>query len=215
MASPLPLIGHILGHYRIVEHIGAGGMGVVYRAHDEQLDRDVALKVLPPGTLASEVARKRFRREALALAKLNHANIETVYEFGSQDGVDFLVMEYVAGKTLTEKLMEGALPDKELVSLAMQIVEAVEEAHDRGIVHRDLKPANILITPKGQAKVLDFGLAKWLRAGEELTADQVSDTLSTAGTLPYMSPEQLNGEIVDERTDIYSLGAVFYEMAVN
>ena len=120
----------------------------------------------------------------MALAKLNHSNIEMVYEFGSQDGVDFLVMEYVAGKTLTEKLTEGPVLEKELVSLATQIVEAVEEAHDRGIVHRDLKPSNILITAKGQAKVLDFGLAKWLRAGEELTADQVSDTLSTAGTLP-------------------------------
>ncbi len=209
------MIGQILGHYRIVERVAAGGFGVVYRAHDEQLERDVAVKVLPAGTLNNETSRRNFRKEALALAKLNHANIETVYEFGSQDGVDFLVMEYVAGKTLTEKLMEGPLPEKELVSLAMQIVEAVEEAHDRGIVHRDLKPANILITPKGQAKVLDFGLAKWLRPGEELTADHAKDTLSTAGTLPYMSPEQLNDEAVDERTDIYSLGAVFYEMAVN
>jgi serine/threonine-protein kinase len=209
------MIGQILGHYRIVERVAAGGFGVVYRAHDEQLERDVAVKVLPAGTLNNETSRRNFRKEALALAKLNHANIETVYEFGSQDGVDFLVMEYVAGKTLTEKLMEGSLPEKELVSLAMQIVEAVEEAHDRGIVHRDLKPANILITPKGQAKVLDFGLAKWLRPGEELTADHAKDTLSTAGTLPYMSPEQLNDEAVDQRTDIYSLGAVFYEMAVN
>jgi serine/threonine protein kinase len=209
------MIGQILGHYRIVERVAAGGFGVVYRAHDEQLERDVAVKVLPAGTLNNETSRRNFRKEALALAKLNHANIETVYEFGSQDGVDFLVMEYVAGKTLTERLMEGPLPEKELVSLAMQIVEAVEEAHDRGIVHRDLKPANILVTPKGQAKILDFGLAKWLRPGEELTADHARDTLSTAGTLPYMSPEQLNDEAVDERTDIYSLGAVFYEMAVN
>jgi serine/threonine protein kinase/tetratricopeptide (TPR) repeat protein len=209
------MIGQILGHYRIVERVAAGGFGVVYRAHDEQLERDVAVKVLPAGTLNNETSRRNFRKEALALAKLNHANIETVYEFGSQDGIDFLVMEYVAGKTLTEKLMEGSLPEKELVSLAMQIVEAVEEAHDRGIVHRDLKPANILITPKGQAKVLDFGLAKWLRPGEELTADHAKDTLSTAGTLPYMSPEQLNDEAVDQRTDIYSLGAMFYEMAVN
>ena len=209
------MIGQILGHYRIVERVAAGGFGVVYRAHDEQLERDVAVKVLPAGTLNNETSRRNFRKEALALAKLNHANIETVYEFGSQEGVDFLVMEYVAGKTLTEKLMEGSPQEKELISLAMQIVEAVEEAHDRGIVHRDLKPSNILITPKGQAKVLDFGLAKWLRPGEELTADHAKDTLSTAGTLPYMSPEQLNDEAVDERTDIYSLGAVFYEMAVN
>jgi serine/threonine protein kinase/Tfp pilus assembly protein PilF len=209
------MIGQILGHYRIVERVAAGGFGVVYRAHDEQLERDVAVKVLPPGTLNNEASRRNFRKEALALAKLNHSNIEMVYEFGSQDGVDFLVMEYVAGKTLAEKLTGGPLPEKELVSLAVQIVEAVEEAHCRGIVHRDLKPANILITPKGQAKVLDFGLAKWLQPGEELTADQVTDSLSAAGTLPYMSPEQLNGETVDERTDIYSLGAVVYEMAVN
>jgi eukaryotic-like serine/threonine-protein kinase len=209
------MIGQILGHYRIVERVAAGGFGVVYRAHDEQLERDVAVKVLPQGTLNNESSRRNFRKEALALAKLNHANIEMVYEFGSQDGVDFLVMEYVSGKTLTEKLTEGAVSEKELVSLATQIVAAVEEAHDRGIVHRDLKPANILITPKGQAKVLDFGLAKWLKPGEELTADHKTDSLTAAGTLPYMSPEQLNGENVDERTDIYSLGAVFYEMAVN
>jgi serine/threonine-protein kinase len=209
------MIGQILGHYRIVERVAAGGFGVVYRAHDEQLERDVAVKVLPQGTLNNESSRRNFRKEALALAKMNHANIEMVYEFGSQDGVDFLVMEYVSGKTLTEKLTEGAVSEKELVSLATQIVAAVEEAHDRGIVHRDLKPANILITPKGQAKVLDFGLAKWLKPGEELTADHKTDSLTAAGTLPYMSPEQLNGENVDERTDIYSLGAVFYEMAVN
>jgi serine/threonine protein kinase/tetratricopeptide (TPR) repeat protein len=209
------MIGQLLGHYRIVERVAAGGFGVVYRAHDEQLERDVAVKVLPPGTLNNESLRRNFRKEALALAKLNHSNIEMVYEFGSQDGIDFLVMEYVAGKTLTEKLTEGPVSEKELVSLATQIVAAVEEAHDRGIVHRDLKPANILITPKGQAKVLDFGLAKWLKPGEELTADHKTDSLTAAGTLPYMSPEQLNGENVDERTDIYSLGAVFYEMAVN
>jgi len=209
------MIGQILGHYRIVERVAAGGFGVVYRAHDEQLERDVAVKVLPPGTLNNESSRRNFRKEALALAKLNHANIEMVYEFGSQDGVDFLVMEYVSGKTLTEKLTEGPVSEKELVSLATQIVAAVEEAHERGIVHRDLKPANILITPKGHAKVLDFGLAKWLKPGEELTADHKTDSLTAAGTLPYMSPEQLNGENVDERTDIYSLGAVFYEMAVN
>jgi serine/threonine-protein kinase len=209
------MIGQILGHYRIVERVAAGGFGVVYRARDEQLERDVAVKVLPPGTLNNETSRRNFRKEALALARLNHSNIEMVYEFGSQDGVDFLVMEYVSGKTLTEKLTEGPVAEKELVSLATQIVEAVEEAHDRGIVHRDLKPANILITPKGQAKVLDFGLAQWLKPGEELTADHKTDSLTAAGTLPYMSPEQLNGESVDERTDIYSLGAVFYEMAVN
>ena len=164
------MIGETLGHYRIVERLAAGGFGVVYRARDERLERDVAVKVLPPGVLNDDSSRRNFRREALALAKLNHANIETVFEFGSQDGVDFLVMEYVPGETLSDKLAEGPIHEKELVFLAVQIVDALEEAHGCGIVHRDLKPANIVITPKGQAKVLDFGLAKWLKPGEELTS---------------------------------------------
>jgi serine/threonine-protein kinase len=198
-----------------VERLAAGGFGVIYRARDERLERDVAVKVLPAGMLNDDSSRRNFHREALALAKLNHANIETVYEFDSQDGIDFLVMEYVPGKTLSDKLADGPIQEKELVSLATQIVDALEEAHGCGIVHCDLKPANIVITPKGQAKVLDFGLAKWLRPGEELTADQVSDQLAGAGTLPYMSPEQLDGEPVDIRADIYSAGAVLYEMALN
>jgi serine/threonine protein kinase/Flp pilus assembly protein TadD len=209
------MIGEIFGHYRIVERVGSGGFGVVYRARDERLERDVAVKVLPPGMLHNDSSRRNFRREALALAKLNHPNIETVFEFGSQDGVDFLVMEYVPGEMLSDKLAGGPIHEKELVFLAIQIVDALQEAHDCGIVHRDLKPANIVITPKGQAKVLDFGLAKWLRPGEELTSDQNSDLLATAGTLPYMSPEQLNGEFIDARADIYSTGAVLYEMALN
>lgn len=209
------MIGETFGHYRIVERVGSGGFGVVYRARDERLERDVAVKVLPPGMLNDDSSRRNFRKEALALAKLNHPNIETVYEFGSQDGVDFLVMEYVPGKTLSDKLAGGPIQEKELVFLAIQIVDALQEAHDCGIAHRDLKPANIVITPKGQAKVLDFGLAKWLRPGEDLTSDQITDLLATAGTLPYMSPEQLNGELVDARADIYSAGAVLYEMALN
>jgi eukaryotic-like serine/threonine-protein kinase len=209
------MIGETFGHYRIVERVGSGGFGVVYRARDERLERDVAVKVLPPGMLNDDSSRRNFRKEALALAKLNHPNIETVYEFGSQDGVDFLVMEYVPGKTLSDKLAGGPIQEKELVFLAIQIVDALQEAHDCGIAHRDLKPANIVITPKGQAKVLDFGLAKWLRPGEELTSDQITDLLATTGTLPYMSPEQLNGELVDARADVYSTGAVLYEMALN
>ncbi len=209
------MIGQTLGHYRIVEQVAAGGMGVVYRAHDEQLERDVALKVLPMGTLSTDASRRQFRKEALALAKLSHPNIETVYEFDTQDGIDFLVMEYVPGNTLAERLTAGALPEKEVVALGMQIVAAMEEAHGRGIVHRDLKPSNIAITARGQAKVLDFGLAKLLPQVNELTSDTLTDTQAGAGTLPYMPPEQLQGESVDARADIYTIGAVLYEMATN
>lgn len=207
------MIGQTLGHYRILERVAAGGMGVVYRARDEQLDRDVALKVLPSGTLSDETARRHFRKEALALAKLNHPNIETVYEFGTQDGTDFLVMEYVPGKTLAERLARGTLPEREVIALGMQIAGALEEAHERGIVHRDLKPANIAITAKGVAKVLDFGLAKLLHPVDEGTTEALTDSHVAAGTLPYMSPEQLKGEPIDARADIYTIGAVLYEMA--
>jgi eukaryotic-like serine/threonine-protein kinase len=210
------MIGQTLGHYRILEKVAAGGMGVVYRAHDEQLERDVALKVLPSGTLSDNTSRRLFRKEALALAKLSHPNIETIYEFDTQDGIDFLVMEYVPGNTLAERLGSGALPEKEVVALGMQIVAALEQAHERGIVHRDLKPRNIAITERGQAKVLDFGLAKLLPQVNELTAsDTLTDTQAGAGTLPYMPPEQLQGESVDARADIYTIGAVLYEMATD
>jgi eukaryotic-like serine/threonine-protein kinase len=210
------MIGQTLGHYRILEKVAAGGMGVVYRAHDEQLERDVALKVLPSGTLSDNTSRRLFRKEALALAKLSHPNIETIYEFDTQDGIDFLVMEYVPGNTLAERLGSGALPEKEVIALGMQIVAALEQAHERGIVHRDLKPRNIAITERGQAKVLDFGLAKLLPKINELTAsDTLTDTQAGAGTLPYMPPEQLQGESVDARADIYTIGAVLYEMATD
>src|ERR1700722_3107164 len=209
------MIGQTLGHYRIIEEVAAGGMGVVYRAHDQQLERDVALKVLPPGTLSNDASRRQFRKEALALAKLSHPNIETVYEFDTQDGIDFLVMEYVTGNTLAERLAAGALPEKEVVALGMQIAAAMEEAHGRGIVHRDLKPRNIAITARGHAKVLDFGLAKLLPQVNDVTSDTLTDTQAGAGTLPYMPPEQLQGESVDARADIYTIGAVLYEMATD
>jgi len=209
---PLLMIGQTLGHYRILEKVGAGGMGVVYRAHDEQLERDVAVKVLPPGTLNNDAARKHFKKEALALAKLNHPNIETIYEFNTQDGTDFLVMEYVPGKTLADRLISGTLPEKEAVTLGMQIAAAMEEAHNRGIVHRDLKPRNIALTDRGQAKVLDFGLARLLPQTNDMSSVTLTDTQAGAGTLPYMSPEQLQGEPVDARGDIYTTGAVLYEM---
>lgn len=208
------MIGRTLGHYRIVEKIGAGGMGEIYRARDEQLDRDVALKVLPPGLLKDEKARRRFRNEALLLAKLNHPNIATVHEFDTEDGADFLVMECVAGMSLAQKLETGPLPEKELLLIATQVAQALEEAHERGIVHRDLKPGNIVIAPKDRAKVLDFGIAKLLRpAGDTDPTQSITGAHGGAGTLPYMSPEQLRGEAAGSRSDIFSFGAVLYEMA--
>jgi serine/threonine-protein kinase len=208
------MIGRTLSHYRIVEKIGAGGMGEVYRARDEHLDRDVAIKVLPPGTLADEKARKRFRKEALALSKLNHPNIATVFDFDTQEGVDFIVMELVEGVTLSEKLKAGPLTEKEAIAIGSQIADALEEAHGRDIVHRDLKPGNIAVTAKGRAKVLDFGLARMLRPiSDDATTEAMTEELGLAGTLPYMSPEELKGERADHRSDLYSFGVVLYEMA--
>ena len=207
------MIGRTLGHYRIIEKIGAGGMGEVYRARDEQLDRDVALKLLPPGMLRDEKARRRFRNEALLLAKLNHPNIATVHEFDTEGGADFLVMECVAGTSLAQKLETGPLPEKELLLIATQVAQALEEAHERGIVHRDLKPGNIVIAPKDRAKVLDFGIAKLLRPAGDTDPTQSITGSYGGGTLPYMSPEQLRGEAAGARSDIFSFGAVLYEMA--
>src|SRR5271169_2085320 len=192
------MIGHVFGHYKVVAKIGAGGMGVVYRAHDEQLDRDVALKVLPAGLLADEAARKRFRNEALALAKLNHPNIETVHEFGSESDLDFLVMELIQGVPLSKKLSEGPLDEALTRKLGAQLAEAMAAAHAQGVIHRDLKPDNLYITSEGRLKILDFGLAKLFHSQTEIdqTQSMDDDTRSVAGTLPYMSPEQLRAEAV-------------------
>ncbi len=213
MSAPSELVGQTLGHFRIVEQIGAGGMGIVYRAHDEQLERDAAVKVLPVGALADEAARKRFRKEALALAKLNHPNIATIFEFGSQGDTDYLVTEYISGQPLDVKLATGPLTEKEVIRLGIQLAQGLEAAHEQGIVHRDLKPSNLRLTPKGQLKILDFGLAK---LSARLNANAVTETLtrepSLCGTLPYMAPEQIYGQEVDERCDIWAAGAVLYEM---
>jgi eukaryotic-like serine/threonine-protein kinase len=209
------MIDRSISHYRILEKIGAGGMGEVYRAHDEQLDRDVALKVLPAGMLADEAARKRFRKEALALAKLNHPNIETVFEFSGQEGVDFLAMELIPGRPLSETLAAGPLPEKVIVRLGIQAAEGLAAAHAQGIIHRDLKPANLIVTPDERLKILDFGLAKLVHPelDADITRSISSATTSISGTVPYMSPEQLRGLPVDARSDIYAAGAVLYEMA--
>ncbi|HEY6268080.1 MAG TPA: protein kinase [Candidatus Acidoferrum sp.] len=208
------MIGQTLGHYLIVEKIGAGGMGEVYRAHDQQLDRDVALKILRAGTLSDEAARRQFRKEALALAKLNHPNIETVHEFSTQDDVDFLAMELIAGSVLSDKLKQGPLPETEIVRLGTQLAEGLAAAHEHRVIHRDLKPGNLMITPDGRLKILDFGLARLLQLPQEvdLTVSVTTKTDTVSGTVPYMSPEQLRGLPVDNRSDIYAAGAVLYEM---
>jgi eukaryotic-like serine/threonine-protein kinase len=211
-AIPLGAAGTLLlERYRIVERLGAGGMGVVYRARDEKLEREVAIKMLQPGVLTAE-ARARFRREALALAlaKLNHAHIAAVHDVIEEDGADFIVMELVAGESLAAKVRAGGLPVKEATSIALQVAKALEEAHEQGVIHRDLKPANVMITPKGQAKVLDFGLAKLLLGPGDAT-QTLAETQGVMGTPLYMSPEQALGKSVDARTDLWSLGVVYYE----
>jgi serine/threonine-protein kinase len=204
-----------LSHYRILEQIGAGGMGVVYRAHDERLDRDVALKVLPPGTVVETSARKRFHKEALALSKLNHPNIATVHDFDTQEGADFLVEELIEGLSLDTMLMNGPLTEKEIINLGSQLAEGLAAAHEHGVIHRDLKPGNIRVTPDARLKILDFGLAMILQG--EVISDAVTESLSETkacvGTLPYMAPEQLLGGKLDARTDIWATGCILYEMA--
>lgn len=203
--------GNVLGPYEIVSAIGAGGMGEVYRARDTRLDRIVAIKVLSRGLLTDESMRRRFRKEALALARLSHPNIAAVYDVGEQDGVDYLVMECVPGQSLAEKLKSGPLPAKEVMSLGAQIAAALEEAHEQGVVHRDLKPANIIVTPKGHAKVLDFGLAKLLAPDDPDVTLSLTETGGPVGTVLYMSPEQAEGKVVDARSDLWSFGVVLYE----
>src|SRR3954469_18634666 len=206
------MIGQTFGHYTILEKIGAGGMGHVYRARDMRLERDVAIKVLPPGSLADAATRKRFRQEALALSKLNHPNVATVHDFNTQDDVDFIVMEYITGKTLTAVIGSVGLPEKQIANFGLQVADGLAAAHEHGILHRDLKPSNILVTQDNRVKICDFGLAKLL---EPITDTDSTDSHlhSAAGTLTYMAPEQLLGEKLDARTDVYALGEVLYEMA--
>jgi eukaryotic-like serine/threonine-protein kinase len=205
------MIGQTISHYLILEQIGAGGMGVVYRAHDERLDRDVALKVLSPAMADDKEFLARFRREARTLSKLNHPNIATVHDFDTQAGTSFLVMEFIQGTSLVDKIRSGPLPEKELLLLGVQLLDGLRAAHAEGIIHRDLKPGNLRETLDGRLKILDFGLARTLQSDLDVT--QSVATTGVVGTLPYMAPEQLRGECADARTDIYSIGVVLYELA--
>jgi eukaryotic-like serine/threonine-protein kinase len=210
-AHPFQAPGTRLGRYVILELLGSGGMGAVYRVRDEKLERDVAIKMLTNGLLTGDDARRHFRREALALAKLNHPRIAAVYDVGEQDGLDYIVMELVPGESLAARLRSGPLAVKEATSIALQVAEALEEAHEHGVIHRDLKPANVMITPKGNAKVLDFGIAKLLALPGAESSPTMTETGQLVGTPLYMSPEQAMGRSVDARTDLWSLGVLYYE----
>ena len=208
--------GQTIGRYRIISEIGAGGMGVVYRAVDEKLERELAIKILSPGVLVDESARRRFRHEAKILSRLNHSSIQTIHDFDTIEGHDLLVSELVPGVSLDKRVLDGPIPEKELVSLGVQLAQGLTAAHAEGILHRDLKPANLRVTPDGRLKILDFGLATISRAALlklTTTMTLTEEAIGVAGTLPYMSPEQLIGEKVDERSDIYSTGATLFELA--
>ena len=215
MTASAPTPGQVLGHYRIVEQIGAGGMGVVFRARDEQLDRDVALKTLPTLPLLSEPARRQFRREALSLGRINNPCVAMAFDFGQDKGIDYLVTEYVPGLTLEAKIAGRPLPEEEVLRLGDQLASGLEGAHKEGVVHRDLKPSNVKVTPEGRLKILDFGLAHMLKTATELnaTASSPTESYSDAGTLPYMAPEQVRGSKPDALADVWSAGAVLYEMS--
>jgi non-specific serine/threonine protein kinase len=200
------MLGKTISHYTIIEKLGEGGMGVVYKAEDTKLKRTVALKFLPGELTRDADAKARFNREAQAAAALNHPNICTIHEVGEHEGQSFIAMELVEGQSLKDRIERGPLPIDDALSIAIQIGEGLHEAHEKGIVHRDIKPGNIMLTPRGQAKILDFGLAR-LGADTKLTKTQ-----TTLGTVAYMSPEQASGKDVDRRTDIWSLGVVLYEM---
>jgi tetratricopeptide (TPR) repeat protein/class 3 adenylate cyclase/TolB-like protein len=205
------MIGELISHYRILRQLGAGGMGVVYLARDEQLHRDVAIKLLSPGVLSDPQAQARFRSEAQLLARLNHPFIEMVFDFGTIRDQDYIVLEYVPGETLRELTSAGAVAEREVLRLGIMLASGLEAAHEKGILHRDLKPSNLIRTPEGRLKILDFGLAI-AQPSRPSGASQPSETKFLAGTLPYLAPEQLTAE-ADPRTDVYAAGAVLFELS--
>ncbi|HLE71289.1 MAG TPA: serine/threonine-protein kinase, partial [Vicinamibacteria bacterium] len=212
------MIGRSLSHYKVLEELSRGGMGIVYRALDVKLEREVAVKILPPELVRDEERKRRFLQEARAAASLKHPNIAVIHEVDEVDGVTFLVMELIEGEKLSDRLARERLPFSRALALAVEVADGLSRAHERGIVHRDLKPANIMVTEDGHAKIIDFGLAKLIEPLHELTSElETAAKVETRagqvmGTLAYMSPEQARGRKIDHRSDLFSLGIVLYEM---